>query len=61
MNHKEMGWGNLTWIDLAQERDRLRALLSAVMNLRNPSNARNFLASWAPASFSERTLLHRVR
>ena len=30
-------------IDLAQDMDRLRALVKAVMNLRVPQNAGNFL------------------
>jgi hypothetical protein len=28
--------GNMDWIDLAQDRDRWRALENAVMNLRGP-------------------------
>jgi len=28
--------GSMDWIDLAQERDRLWALLNAIMNLRIP-------------------------
>jgi hypothetical protein len=28
--------GGMDWIDMAQERDRWRALVSAVMNLRVP-------------------------
>jgi hypothetical protein len=28
--------GDIDWIDLAQERDRWRALVNAVMNLRVP-------------------------
>jgi hypothetical protein len=35
----------MDWIDMAQDRDRWRAVVSAVMNLRIPSNAGNFLTS----------------
>jgi hypothetical protein len=31
-----MRWYGLDWIDLAQDRDQLRALVSMVMNLRVP-------------------------
>jgi hypothetical protein len=31
---QEVVFGNLDWIELAKDRDRLRALLNAVMNLR---------------------------
>ena len=34
MNLAEEGCGGMDWIDLAQDRDRWRALVSAVMNLR---------------------------
>jgi hypothetical protein len=30
----EVGWGDTDWIDLAQDRDKWRALVNAVMNLR---------------------------
>jgi hypothetical protein len=36
MNLQEVGWGGVDWIDLAQDRDRLRALVYTVMNLRVP-------------------------
>jgi hypothetical protein len=32
----EIGWGGVYWINLAQDRDRWRALVDAVMNLLVP-------------------------
>jgi hypothetical protein len=31
---REIGWGNVDWIQLAQDRDQWRALVNTVMNLR---------------------------
>jgi len=36
MDHQEVGCESLAWINVAQDRDRLRALVSAVINIRNP-------------------------
>jgi hypothetical protein len=35
----EVGWGDVDWIGLAQDRNRWRALVNSVLNLRVPFNA----------------------
>jgi hypothetical protein len=34
MDLREIGWNGMDWINLAQDRDQLRALVCAVINLR---------------------------
>jgi hypothetical protein len=45
MDPNEVGCGGMDWIYLGQNRDRWRALVYALMNLRVPQNAGNFLTS----------------
>ena len=45
MNLQEVGGDCGDWMELAQDRERWRALVSTVMNLRVPKNAGNFLTS----------------
>jgi hypothetical protein len=36
MDPREIGWGDMGWIYLAQDRDQWRALVNTVINLRVP-------------------------
>jgi hypothetical protein len=60
MDLREVGWVGMDWIDLASDWVKWRALVNAVMNLRIPLNAGNFLTCLGRVSFSGRTLLHGV-
>jgi hypothetical protein len=60
MDLREIGWGVMDWIDLAQDRDQWRTLVNTVMNLRVPYNFGKFLSGCATGGFSRRSQLHGV-
>jgi hypothetical protein len=45
MDIREIRWGGMDWIHLAQDRDQRRAHVKMIMNLRVPENSGKFLCS----------------
>jgi hypothetical protein len=51
MDHREIGWDGVDWIDLAQDRDQWSALVNTLMNLRVPKECWEVLEwqhNWRP-------------
>jgi len=46
MDLKNMGKGDVDWIDVAEDKDKWQSLVDTVMNLRVPQIAGNCLISW---------------
>ena len=60
MDLQEVGRSCGDWMELAQDRDRWRALVGVVRNLRVPKMRGISWLAAEPVSFSRRTLLHGV-
>jgi hypothetical protein len=54
MYHKEIRYGDVNWIHLAQDRDQWWVLVNTVMNLWVPQNAGNFLTTLVAISVSRK-------
>jgi hypothetical protein len=52
MDLREIGWGGMDWIDLAQDRDRWRATVNMVVDLRVPLYIWKFFSSCTSDGFS---------
>jgi hypothetical protein len=60
MDLREIGWGGMDWIVLAQDRGQWRALDNTVINLWVPYNVGKFLNSCTTGSLSRRAQLQGV-
>jgi hypothetical protein len=56
----EVGWGDVYWIGLAQDRNRWRALVNSVLNLRVPQNAVKLSGGLTTGGLSSIAQFHRV-
>jgi hypothetical protein len=60
MDLREIGWEDVDWMHLDEDRDQWQAVANRAMNLRFPQQAGNFLIRKVIISFSRRTLLRGV-
>jgi hypothetical protein len=51
MDHGEIEWDGMDYIDLVQSKDHWRALMNTVMNICVPSNGGKFLNSCRTGGF----------
>jgi hypothetical protein len=60
MDLGEVGWGDVDWIGLAQDRNRWRALMNSVLNLRIPRNAGKLWSGLTSSGLSTSVQLHTI-
>jgi hypothetical protein len=60
MDLEEVGWGDVDWIGLAQDRNRWKALVNSVLNLRVPRNAGKLSSGLTSSGLSISVQLHIV-
>jgi hypothetical protein len=59
-NLGEVGWGDVDWTGLAQDRNRRRALVNSVLNLQVPCNAGILSSGLISSGLSVSAQLHIV-
>jgi hypothetical protein len=60
VDHKEIDWDGVKWINPDQEKNKWRSLVNMASNLRVPYKERNFLNCRGTYGVSRRVLLHEV-
>jgi hypothetical protein len=58
MDLGEVGWGDVDWIGLAQDRNRCRALVNSVLNLWVPYTAGKLSSGFTTGGLSSNAQLH---
>jgi hypothetical protein len=56
----DVGWGDVDWIGMAQDRNRWRALVNSVLNIRVPHNAGKLSSGLTYGVLSSSAQLYRV-
>jgi hypothetical protein len=60
MDLGEVGWGDVSWISLAKDRNKWRAVVNSVLNLRVPRNAGKLSSGLTSVGLSSSAEIHRV-
>jgi hypothetical protein len=60
MNLREIEWGDMDWIELAQDTEQWNVLVNTIMNLRVAQNVGKFLRDCTTGGLSRRAQIHGV-